>query len=64
MTNKTNKREARPMPEGFRLRMTAREARAVVAVLKAYRGYKCRENVCRDVASILERQIREEAGEG
>lgn len=54
---------AKPMPEGFNLKMTTREARAVVAVLKAYRGYKCREATARDVASIIERQIREGAGE-
>lgn len=62
MTNNNNTSAVKQAPEGFRLRMTDREARIVVAVLKAYRGYKCREEVCQDVARILERQLREGAG--
>lgn len=62
MINKT-KQPVRTMPEGFRLIMTTREARAVATVLKEYRGYKCREAVCQDVARLIELQIAAGAGE-
>lgn len=62
MINK-NKRPVRTMPEGFRIRMSTREARIVATVLKAYRGYKCREAVCQDVARLIELQIAAGAGE-
>lgn len=53
----------RKFPAGFNIKMTTKDARAVVAVLKAYRGYKSREEICQDVARIIDRQIDDGVGE-
>lgn len=53
----------RKTPVGFNIKMTTKDARAVVAVLKAYRGYKIREEICQDVARIIDRQIDDGVGE-
>ena len=49
--------------DGYNIKMTTKDARAVVAALKAYKGYKCREEICKDVARIIERQINIGVGE-